>query len=352
VDASSDRELRYGRVTIVESTNTRVHVRWSTQPCDLNYKVWGESVVEDFWFYPDGFGIRAMTLVTDPGAQYELEEDLFITPPAAYPLRVFPENLTDVLFYDGSKHELKFPILDQERDYEKLLSGKMPPLYRYRMSRDEMLTAIYFNPDWTRMPVLALRPFYSQGQLVTPFYWGNHLPLTRRKPTGIGIDYHADRTPAHNSTMGWGHRRPTPLENRLVDTVDALGISRQMQVQQWAWLIGMSDAPDGRLLEWAHSYANPPDLEVTGGRFISHVPQSRASRIEIKAPKVIIGIKPSEPCVNPVFELINAPKTLLDVKLKGRLLKRDNYAWDGQTLWINADIGEATTLELRFADQQ
>jgi len=111
----------------------------------------------------------------------------------------------------------------------------------------------------------------------------------------------------------------------------------------------------------------PPELRplvpLDGGRFASSdlndlyrrviIRNNRLKRLlEIKAPEVIIGIKPSKSCVNPVFELINAPKTLLDVKLEGRPLKRDNYAWDGQTLWINADIGEATTLELRFADQQ
>ena len=42
-----DKELRYGRVRIVESTPARVHVRWSYQSCDFQYKVWGDSAVED-----------------------------------------------------------------------------------------------------------------------------------------------------------------------------------------------------------------------------------------------------------------------------------------------------------------
>ena len=50
VDASSDKELRRSRVEIIESTAARVHVRWTAKPCDLNYKVWGESVAEDFYF--------------------------------------------------------------------------------------------------------------------------------------------------------------------------------------------------------------------------------------------------------------------------------------------------------------
>jgi len=93
IDAASDKELRRSRVQIIEATPARVHVRWTAQPCDLNYKVWGETATEDFYFYPDGFGSRTMTLQAEPAAEYEVEELLILTPPAAYPLRVLPENL-------------------------------------------------------------------------------------------------------------------------------------------------------------------------------------------------------------------------------------------------------------------
>ena len=48
VEPLMDKELRYGRVRIVESTASRIHVRWSYQSCDFNYKVWGDSAVEDY----------------------------------------------------------------------------------------------------------------------------------------------------------------------------------------------------------------------------------------------------------------------------------------------------------------
>lgn len=123
---------------------------------------------------------------------------------------MLPENLIDVLFRDGTKRELKFPLLDQERDYEKLHSGELPPIFRIRFGIREPLSAIYFNPGWKRLPSTAYRPFYSQGQMVTPFYWGNHLPLARRKPTGINIDDLAAMTPAHNAMMSWGPPARSP----------------------------------------------------------------------------------------------------------------------------------------------
>jgi hypothetical protein len=352
VDASSDKELRRSRVEIIESTAARVHVRWTAQPCDLNYKVWGESVAEDFYFYPDGFGTRTMTLQCEPKAQYEIEELLILTPPAAYPLRVLPENLVDVLFRDGTKRELKFPILDQERDYEKLLSGDMPPLYRIRFNAFDTASAIYFNPGWTRLPVQAYRPFYSQGQMVTPFYWGNHLPLARRKPTGHNIDERASMTPAHNAPMTWGHRRPQPLESRVVDLPDALGVTRKMQVEKWAWLIGLSEADDTRLLEWSRSFAAPPQVKSDGARLQSpaYNTERRATLLTVEKTDVTLTIKPATPCVHPIFELNEAPKTLGHVEVNGRVLTASDYAWDGRTLWLNATLREETALRLTFLD--
>ena len=91
VEPLMDKELRYGRVRIVESTPARVHVRWSYQSCDFNYKVWGDSAVEDYYFYPDGFGTRVLTLQSDPQtANYELSEFIVLTPQSTYPLEHLP----------------------------------------------------------------------------------------------------------------------------------------------------------------------------------------------------------------------------------------------------------------------
>jgi len=35
-----DKELRYGRVQVLESTTARVHVRWTYQSTDFLYQVW------------------------------------------------------------------------------------------------------------------------------------------------------------------------------------------------------------------------------------------------------------------------------------------------------------------------
>ena len=52
VEPLMDKELRYSRVEIVESTAARVHVRWSYQSTDFEYKVWGDAAVEDYYLLP------------------------------------------------------------------------------------------------------------------------------------------------------------------------------------------------------------------------------------------------------------------------------------------------------------
>lgn len=103
VEPLMDKELRYGRVEIIESTAARVHVRWKYQSTDLRYQVWGDEAIEDYYFYPDAFGTRVLTLKTAPDAEYELSEFILLTHQGTYPLDVLPENLVDALALDGGK---------------------------------------------------------------------------------------------------------------------------------------------------------------------------------------------------------------------------------------------------------
>ncbi|NQT12642.1 MAG: hypothetical protein HQ582_07835, partial [Planctomycetes bacterium] len=194
-------------------------------------------------------------------------------------------------------------------------------------------------------------PFRDRHQLVTPVYWGSHWPLARGKTTGRGIDDGVHKTPAHNSIMTWGYsRRPAPLESRMVDTVDTLGRKRPMQVQKFAWLIGMTDDPDAQLLQRARSYAQPPDVSVTGGAYEGWKADRRAHRITVAESTVVIRITPHVPCPNPVFDLANASGELSAVALDDRPLGRKDYAWDGQTLWLSTDVTRPTTLQLTFGN--
>jgi hypothetical protein len=346
-----DKELRYSRVEIIESTSARIHVRWSYQSTDFNYKVWGDAAVEDYYFYPDGFGTRVVNLKSDPKNEYELSEFIIITPQGAYPLDVLPNDPVDVLHLDGRKHHFRFPNptaaspAARERDKESV-----PAIYRLRFAQDEKLSAIYFNPNEAKLPRVVFAPFFDGGLMVTPCYWGSHWPLARGNSTGRTIDDRIRFTPTHNSVMSWVGCRPVPLATADLVTLDTLGRARPMTLRRWAWLIGMSDAADARLVDRAKSFATPPSLDLRGARleFEGYAPERRAFRLEALSNEVQITIKPGAPCVNPVFELARVPEGDAHITLAGRPLEAERHAWDGRTLWFDATIETPTELRVTF----
>jgi hypothetical protein len=349
VEPLMDKELRYGRIEIVESTPARVHVRWSYQSTDFHYKVWGDAAVEDYYFYPDGFGTRVLTLTADPKNDYELSEFILLTPQGTYPFAVLPDDPVDALFLDGRKQHFRFPNPTSTAPVHHDAQG-VPAIYRLRLNRDETLAAISFNPNLRVLPPVVFAPFFDKGEMVTPCYWGSHWPLARGNSTGRTIDDRIAFTPCHNSVMSWAGSRPAPLRSAELITLDTLGRSRPMTVRRWAWLIGMSDDPDDRLVERASSFAVPPSLELRGARLDlnGYSPERRAIGLVAAGPDIEITIKPGPACVNPVFEIAGVPAGPLRVELGGQSLGAGQYAWDGRTFWLGATIAKATVLRLSF----
>jgi hypothetical protein len=354
VEPLMDKELRYGRVEIVESTPSRIHVRWTYQSTDFMYKVWGDAATEDFYFYPDGFGTRTLTLKSVPGADYELSEFIVLTPQSAYPLEVLPKNLAEMIYLDGSKEEISFPYRVKPGNGDNFFankienSRKIPIVYRLRTHKDDAATAIYFYPGDLTMPI-AYAAFYDRGYLVTPAYWGSHWPLGRGTTTGRTIDDRIYSNPGHNSLLTWGMgNRPTPISTARLETIDTLGQSKAMTVQRWSWLIAMTDVSDQRLIDWAPSFSQPPVVKLAGARleFNAYVPERRAIRIAVEQPVATVTLEPVSRYVNPVLELTTIPGKLVSVSLEDRTIS--NYSWDGHTLWVNATIDKASRLTLRF----
>jgi len=360
VEPLMDKELRYGRVEILESTPARVHVRWTYQSCDFTYKVWGDSTAEDFYFYPDGFGTRVLNLKAAMGWDYELSEFIVLTPAAAYPLQVIPHTPVDLLFIDGVKREVSFPFyvegMTKKFTWPDYLLDKvhgMPVVYRVRINKDDPETVIYFSPLDTNLPPYPFAPFYDRDYQVTPAYWGSHWPLARGKTTGGTIDDRIYLSPSHNSLMSWGRARPKPDSTSWIEDIDTLGRSKPMTLNTWVWLIGMTDAADERVLQWAHSFMSPPGVEIQGARldFESYVPARRAICLLVDAPNVIVTLKPTVPCVDPVFELRGQRGDLVSVTLGGRRLEPNEYAWDGHALWLDANISQAEELRMEFGNK-
>ena len=258
----TDKELRYSHVAIVESTATRVHVRWTYQSCDFNYKVNGDLCTEDYYFYPDGFGTRSVTLTHIPEAVYELAEFIVITPQAAFPLDVLPDNQGDILAINGAKASLRFPHPQQQEGWKKV--SNVPAVYRIRLNKQDPLAAISFSPTLTAMPI-PYEPFSDEGTPVTRMYYASIWPLARGLMTPWEISDRIFMNPGTNCLMTFAAEKPKPIRSQKVQTKDGLGRVKPMMVETFVWLIGMSDAGDEALLNWARSFSQPPVLELQGG---------------------------------------------------------------------------------------
>jgi hypothetical protein len=345
----------------VESTGSRVHIRWTYESVDVEYRSLGDAAAEDFYFYPDGFGTRVLTLASAPNADYEISEFITLLPQSAYPFDVLPSRLLEILYLDGDKQSIDFPyraatadkdlgILTQRSDPKSV-----PRVYRFFSEKRDSAAAIYFSPRDVPIVQQIFKPFYDQGELVTPGYWGNHWPLGRGAPTGGAIDERIGLSPAHISTFCWGlwsgGNQPNPLHSGISESIDAHGNARQILTQRWSWLIAKTDAPDDELLKWAHSYTAPPSIELQGARlgFPSYSTERRAMRLIAEDATIRLKLTPEVYTMNPVFEIDGAPGKLVSVNVNSHRLDPDAYAWDGHALWMRASIDRSgAVIDLQF----
>ena len=144
---------------------------------------------------------------------------------------------------------------------------------------------------------------------------------------------------------------PKPIRSQIGTMRDALGRTKTMKQDTWVWLIGMTDADDDELRRWAQSFARGPRLTAKGARVQgqAYSQERRASCLTVTSKTVAITITPSGSCLNPVFELRDAPKTLSAVRLENRTLSTGCYRWDGATLWLDLSLDRPATLKLEFA---
>ncbi len=77
----SDKQCRYSRVRILESSPARVVVHWRYALCDVDYKIaFDEWADEYFTFYPDGLGVRKLVGHIRGDSWHEVMEFILLNP--------------------------------------------------------------------------------------------------------------------------------------------------------------------------------------------------------------------------------------------------------------------------------
>ncbi|MBM0108905.1 hypothetical protein JM946_29605 [Steroidobacter sp. S1-65] len=360
-----DTELRYSRARIIEASAARIHVRWEYELTDVRYEVRGGLATEDFYFYPDGFGTRVVTVTASADSKPQLSEFIIITPASAYPLEVLPKKILKALYLNsGQKDNISFPYddeassVDNETQSSKftrlILRDHEPTLFRIFSHKDDPSSAIYLYPDvgadFRPLMPYAYPPMYDGAEIVTPAYWGNHWPLTRGKWTGWTINDEIDASPTHSAIAGWIPFDPQKEEKRwevapLVEgkwaMANCTSSPQPCVLSRFAWMIGHTDLPDQELIRMGRSFTRPPAIDVFGGRVAvpSYSIERRALRIVAEQPRLTIRLRPTVPLINPVFEIEEAPTGPLEFVFVNEVqLSPTEYAWDGKTLWLNRNI--------------
>ncbi len=134
---------------------------------------------------------------------------------------------------------------------------------------------------------------------------------------------------------------------------DGFGQLNLMRRDVYVYLIGMTDATDGELRQRAQSFAQPPAIqvqgaEVDGNSYYAQDRQALCLKMNGANRTVEITISPNVRCVNPVFEIKNAPKTLRAVRLNDQEMDTARYRWDGKTLWLDVTLSQPAELQLDF----
>ena len=211
VEPLMDKELRYGRVEIVEATSAADSRALDVSVDRLRIQGLGRPGRRGLLFLSRRIRhARRSRLKADPKNDYELSEFIILTPAGAYPFDVLPEHAVDALFLDGRKHEFRLPNpatqLEAAKEADKKgVAGDLPAAIMPRTTSWRRSTSTPAKHDFRR---LSSRPFFDAGQMVTPCYWGSHWPLARGNSTGNKIDDRIQFTPCHNSVMSWAGTPP------------------------------------------------------------------------------------------------------------------------------------------------
>ena len=336
----SDKQCRHSHVRIIENSDARVVVHWRYALVDNHYKFarvdkltgWGDWTDEIYTIYPDGVGIRRITLhSTNPEAPHEWQEGIIVMGPGWRPEdALWPEALT-LANMDG-----------ESRSYSW---ANGPPKLRDKPANANIHLV---NTRSKYKPFVVIRPqdeprFGRYGGEIRPnvsiFPWWNHWP-TSQNPSDGRYAMAADRA-AHSSLthIEWKEYCKTPHSMTKI------------------MLHGMTDKPAGELAMLARSWSYPAKLKVTEGNYTScgYDQSQRAFVVKSAQPGVasqlVMELQASaqSPLVNPAFLIEGWGRAGCIVKLgRKRLLRGSQLRYghrrrlDGTDLvvWVQIEATE------------
>lgn len=351
VEPMSDKQCRFSRVRVIESTPARVVVHWRYAPVDVHYEHpfihpmtgWGDWVDEYYTIYPNAVGVRKITSrTTRPDLWMEFQESIVVNQPGTLP--------DDNIEYDAVS-----------------LANMKAESHTYRWTEDggpefddgpEKANILKINLKAPKKPFAFVTPPDRDG-LITPyeghgrgshFNWWDHWPVSQKASDGRMAT--SKNRPSHSSLChiglpGMADAEWKPYE-KGEDYVTKLMVH------------GMTDKPVEELVPLAKSWLDAPELEILDGRvkshgydrtqmaYVLHADRPGDIKMKLKADK-------NSPLINPAFVIIGWGAGEANVEMGRKQLKhgkdfkagiRETLDSQDLILWLNKQSADIVEIEI------
>ena len=352
VEPMSDKQCRFSHVRIIESNDARVVVHWRYAPVDVGYNHpfidpltgWGDWVDEYYTIYPDGIGVRKITVhTTRPDLWTEYQEAIVVNQPGTMP----DDNIElGAVSLANMRGESKTYYWTEDGGPE--------------FGEPEKANILKINLKAKHSPFAIAPPPEDEGVLITPyeghgrrshFNWWNHWPVSQAATDGRAARS-ADR-PSHSSLCHIG------LEGMATATWKHYEVGENMRTK--IMLHGMTDKQVAELVPLAKSWLYPANLKSSADGFVSQGYDQTQMAYEIlcndagQEITVKLAAGPGSPVVNPAFVVKNFGQSDVAVKINGKSLKagrdfraghRHALGTDDLIVWIKTEHTEPFTISL------
>jgi len=256
----SDKQCRHSNVRILENSDARAVIHWRYALIDVRYAFtrvdpetgWGDWSDEIYTIYPDGVGVRKITLwSTQPTAPHEYQDSITLHNPGRRPEdEIELDALTMVNMKGETKtyrwtDELPKVIEQPEKANIQLINLK---------SETNPFLIVSDEPCRVRKKGPRFRPYHGGRRTdISPFPWWNHWPVAMI-PSDGRFAFAADR-PAHSCITNqteWADYELT--ENSCTRIM----------------LHGLTTEPAAKLVGLARSWLKPPKLELHSEGFTNN----------------------------------------------------------------------------------
>jgi hypothetical protein len=326
----SDKQCRYSHVRIIENNPARVVIHWRYALNDVTYRIawpdeesgWGDWSDEYYTIYPDGYGIRKVTLHTSHFSDDERHTDDYghewHEGIVVYHAYTTPEEAVNI----DAVH-----VANMKGESAKWL-WEIPGEPEVNIPEGSNIALMNLKSEWKPFIVSGegCEMFaYEGSQGGSRFRWRSHWPTTLEPTPGRNSD---GKQASHGSFYHITNIPVYEIENQRITKVMLHGMTRENV---------------GDLVPVAKNWLNPPEVSYIKGAGSIIYDQAERGYV-IKDPSEAISIVKNSTIKDPVVK-INGEDAGKSIQIKSgveRTLEGENLV-----IWMDYNSDQTITVELK-----